>query len=56
MSEKIKIYTDEHAPTAVLEENAELRPEFETSLKRSLEQAQVGEGIDLETFRARLGR
>lgn len=33
------------------EENTNLRPEFAASLKRSLDQAQLGEGIDLETFR-----
>jgi len=38
------------------EENLDLAPEFAASLKRSLEQAQAGEGTDLETFRAQLGR
>ncbi len=33
------------------EKNAEFRPEFTASLRRSLEQAQAGEGIDLKTFR-----
>ncbi len=33
------------------EENATLRPDFVAALKRSREQAQNGEGIDLETFR-----
>jgi hypothetical protein len=36
------------------EENAEFRPEFAASLKRSLEQAQKGEGVDLGTFRKRI--
>jgi hypothetical protein len=38
------------------EPSAELQPEFATSLKRSLEQARSGEGVDLETFRKQLGR
>ncbi len=38
------------------EENAEFRPEFAASLRRSLEQAQAGEGIDLKTFRDQIGR
>jgi len=33
------------------EENTPLRPDFVAALKRSREQAQKGEGIDLETFR-----
>lgn len=38
------------------EETAELQPEFAASLRRSLEQARSGEGIDLQTFRAQIGR
>ena len=38
------------------EENMDLTPEFAASLKRSLEQAQAGEGVNLETFRAQLER
>ena len=38
------------------EEEAELRPEFAASLRRSLEQARSGEGIDLQTFRDQIGR
>ena len=38
------------------EENAEFRPEFAASLKRSLEQAQRGEGVNLETFRKRIAK
>ena len=38
------------------EETAELQPEFAASLKRSLEQARSGEGIDLKTFREQIGR
>jgi hypothetical protein len=38
------------------EENAELDPEFATSLRRSLEQARSGEGVDLGTFREQIGR
>ena len=38
------------------EENAELQPEFAASLRRSLEQAKSGEGVDLETFRDQIGR
>ena len=33
------------------EESAELQPEFAASLRRSLEQARSGEGIDLKSFR-----
>ena len=38
------------------EEDAELQSEFAASLRRSLEQARSGEGIDLESFRDQLGR
>jgi hypothetical protein len=38
------------------EEAAELQPEFAASLRRSLEQARSGEGIDLQTFRDQIGR
>ena len=38
------------------EETAELQPKFAASLKRSLDQARSGEGIDLKTFREQLGR
>jgi hypothetical protein len=38
------------------EENEELRPEFADSLRRSLEQARSGEGIDLQAFREQIGR
>ncbi|HOU13958.1 MAG TPA: hypothetical protein PKZ84_12680 [Anaerolineae bacterium] len=38
------------------EENATLRPDFVAALKRSLEQAQKGEGIDPETFRLKKER
>lgn len=38
------------------EENADLRSEFAASLRRSLEQARSGEGIDLQTFREQIGR
>ena len=37
------------------EEEADLRPEFAVSLRRALQQAQNGEGIDLQTFRAQIG-
>jgi hypothetical protein len=37
------------------EENAELQPDFAASLRRSLEQARSGEGVDLETFRKQIG-
>jgi hypothetical protein len=37
------------------DESAELRPEFAASLRRSLEQARLGESIDLETFRRQIG-
>lgn len=38
------------------EEDAELQPEFATSLRRALEQARSGEGIGLKTFRDQIGR
>ena len=38
------------------EEGAELEPAFAASLRRALEQARSGEGIDLESFRDQLGR
>ncbi len=38
------------------EESAELHPEFAASLRRSLEQARSGKGVDLQTFREQLGR
>jgi hypothetical protein len=37
------------------EESAEL-PEFAASLRRALEQARSGEGIDLKSFRDQMGR
>lgn len=33
------------------DEDSELRPEFADSLRRALEQARAGEGIDLKAFR-----
>ena len=38
------------------EEGAELQNEFAASLRRALEQARSGEGIDLKTFRDQIGR
>jgi hypothetical protein len=38
------------------EESAELQPEFAASLRRSLEQARLGEGINLKTFQEQIGR
>ncbi|MFB0547167.1 MAG: hypothetical protein ACETWB_09670 [Anaerolineae bacterium] len=38
------------------EESADLQPEFAASLRRALEQARAGEGIDLETFRDQIGQ
>jgi hypothetical protein len=38
------------------EEGAELQHEFAASLRRALEQARSGEGIDLETFRDQIER
>ena len=38
------------------EKSAELQPEFAASLRRSLEQARSGEGIDLKAFRDQIGR
>jgi hypothetical protein len=38
------------------EESAELEPEFAASLRRALEQARSGEGIDLKSFRDQMGR
>jgi hypothetical protein len=37
------------------EEGAELQHEFAASLRRALEQARSGEGIDLQTFRDKSG-
>ena len=37
------------------EEHAELRPEFAASLRRALEQARLGEGIDVKTFQYQIG-
>jgi len=37
------------------EEGAELQHEFAASLRRALEQARSGEGIDLKTFRDQSG-
>jgi hypothetical protein len=37
-------------------DNAELQPEFAASLRRALEQARSGEGVDLKTFRDQVGR
>ena len=39
-----------------LEDSQALQPEFSASLRRSLEQARLGEGIDLETFREQIGQ
>ncbi|HFD38565.1 MAG TPA: hypothetical protein ENJ31_01760 [Anaerolineae bacterium] len=38
------------------EEGLELQPAFAASLRRSLEQAQAGEVVDLQTFREQIGR
>ncbi len=38
------------------EENAALQPEFAASLRRALQQARLGEGTDLKTFRDQIGR
>ena len=38
------------------EEELSLQPEFAAALRRSLEQARSGEGMDLDTFRKQLGR
>ncbi len=38
------------------QEGTELRPEFAASLRCALEQARMGEGIDLEVFRVQIGR
>ncbi|MCD6345258.1 MAG: hypothetical protein J7M17_06635 [Anaerolineae bacterium] len=38
------------------EGNAEMRPEFAASLRRSLEQARSGGNVALKTFREQLGR
>jgi len=37
------------------EEHTELRPEFAASLRRALEQARSGEGIDVKTFQYQIG-
>ena len=38
------------------EESTDLQPEFAASLRRSMEQARSGEGVDLQTFREQIGR
>ena len=38
------------------EESSALRPEFAASLRRALEQARSGEGVDLDAFRKQLGQ
>jgi hypothetical protein len=38
------------------EEKATLRPEFAESLRRSLAQARIGEGVNLKSFREQLAR
>jgi len=38
------------------EENAEFQPAFAASLRRSIEQARSGEGVDLKTFQKQLGQ
>lgn len=38
------------------EGTSDLRPEFAEALRRSIAQAQRGEGMDLHTFRQRIGR
>jgi hypothetical protein len=38
------------------EDSTELEPEFAASLRRSLEQARSGEGVDLQTFREQIGQ
>lgn len=38
------------------EDEAKLQPDFAASLRRSIEQASSGEGIDLAAFRKQLGR
>jgi hypothetical protein len=38
------------------EEELPLQPEFAASLRRSLEQARSGAGVDLDAFREQLGR
>lgn len=38
------------------EEDADLQPDFATSLRRSIEQTQAGEEIDLREFRAELDK
>jgi hypothetical protein len=38
------------------EEDLPLQPEFAASLRRSLEQARSGKGVDLDAFREQLGR
>ncbi|MBL7201092.1 MAG: hypothetical protein ISS56_13215 [Anaerolineae bacterium] len=37
------------------EEGGALRPEYAASLRRALEQARSGEGMDLDAFREQLG-
>jgi len=37
-------------------EETELQPKFAASLRHALEQARLGEGVDLGTFREQIGR
>lgn len=37
------------------EDNTELRPEFTASLRRALQEARSGEGVDLKAFRDQVG-
>ena len=37
-------------------DEAQLRPDFAVALRRALEQARAGEGVDLKTFREQLTR
>ncbi len=38
------------------EETADLRPEFAEALRRSIAQAQRGDGMELQSFREHIGR
>ena len=42
--------------TGVEEDKVEFQPGFAASLRRALEQARSGEGVDLQTFRNQIGR
>ena len=43
------------ALTSIEEPASELRPEFAESLRKSIQQSETGEGMDLKSFREEIG-